>query len=128
MPTINQLCRFAGTKKGRFTPKSKVDSILVGKPQMRGTCTQVTTKSPRKPNSACRRVARVKLSSGKFVTAYIPGMGHNLQVHSEVLIQGGSTADLPAVSYKVVRGVYGCEGVANRSTARSRYGKKSLRK
>ena len=128
MTTINQLCRFHKTKRGRVTKAKKSDPMLNGSPQIRGTCTDVMHKTPRKPNSACRRVARVKLSNGRFVTAYIPGIGHNLQVHSEVLICGGGPKDLPAVSYRIIRGAYGCDGVVSRSTSRSRYGRKMLNK
>lgn len=127
MPTLNQLCRFHGTKRGRHTPKNSVNSVLKGQPQMRGTCVVVTTKTPRKPNSASRRVARVKLSSGRLVTAYIPGEKHNLQVHSEVLVCGKGPADLPGINNRIIRGVYGCEGVVDRSTSRSRYGRKKTR-
>jgi small subunit ribosomal protein S12 len=128
MITINQLCRFHGTKRGRSLPPKKVNQALMGCPQKRGTCVLVMIKTPRKPNSAQRRVAKVKLSNGKLITAYIPGMGHNLQVHSEVLVCAGGPKDLPAVSHRVIRGVYGCEGVVKRSTSRSRYGRKKLSK
>lgn len=120
MPTINQLVR-----KGR---KQSVDKkktpALKGNPQKRGVCTRVYTTTPKKPNSALRKVARVRLSSGIEVTAYIPGEGHNLQEHSIVLIRGGRVRDLPGVRYKIIRGAYDCAAVQNRKKARSRYGAK----
>jgi small subunit ribosomal protein S12 len=124
MPTINQLIRFEGKSGGRKKFPNKVDSALMGCPQKRGTCLLVKTATPRKPNSACRRVARVKLSTGREITAYIPGIGHNLQVHSEVLIRGCGPKDLPAVSYRVIRGKDAAEGVVGRKTSRSKYGVK----
>jgi len=124
MPTINQLCRFEGTSRGRKKFKNRLDSALQGSPQKRGTCLLIKTASPRKPNSACRRVARVRLSNGKEITVYIPGIGHNLQTHAEVLIRGGGPRDLPAVSHSVVRGKYASEGVVGRKTSRSKYGVK----
>jgi small subunit ribosomal protein S12 len=120
MPTIQQLIR-----KGRETPKTKTKSpALRGSPQRRGVCTRVMTYTPRKPNSALRKVARVRLSSGIEVTAYIPGEGHNLQEHSIVLVRGGVTKDLPGVRYKIVRGTLDTAGVRGRKQARSRYGAK----
>ena len=120
MPTINQLLR-----KGRrkVQTKSKVPA-LGNSPQKRGVCTRVYTTTPKKPNSALRKVARVRLSSGTEVTAYIPGEGHNLQEHSIVLVRGGRVRDLPGVRYKIIRGVLDTLGVAKRMQARSRYGAK----
>ena len=120
MPTINQLVR-----KPRKTPKAKSKTpLLEGCPQKRGVCLQVKTVTPKKPNSALRKVARVRLSNGKEVTAYIPGEGHNLQEHSIVLVRGGRVRDLPGVRYKVIRGVLDTLGVTDRKQARSRYGMK----
>ena len=120
MPTINQLCRF-----GRTRLKSKTKSpALKGAPQARGVCTRVFTMTPRKPNSALRKVARVKLSTGVTVTAYIPGEGHNLQEHSVVLVRGGKVKDLPGVKYHIVRGALDAAGVENRKKSRSLYGTK----
>ena len=120
MPTIQQLVR-----KGRQakTNKSKTPA-LKGSPQRRGVCTRVYTTTPKKPNSALRKVARVRLSSGVEVTAYIPGVGHNLQEHSIVLVRGGRVRDLPGVRYQVVRGARDTLGVDGRKQARSRYGAK----
>ena len=120
MPTINQLLR-----KGREDKrtKSKVPA-LQALPQKRGVCTRVYTTTPKKPNSALRKVARVKLVNGYEVTAYIPGVGHNLQEHSVVMIRGGRVKDLPGVRYHVIRGVLDTQGVANRRQARSLYGAK----
>ncbi|MFN8015666.1 MAG: 30S ribosomal protein S12 [Acidimicrobiia bacterium] len=124
MPTIEQLVR-----KGRKVKTTKsVVPALKGSPQRRGVCTQVKTLTPRKPNSALRKIARVRLSSGVEVTAYIPGIGHNLQEHSIVLVRGGRVKDLPGVRYKVVRGTLDAAGVANRQQARSRYGAKKEKK
>jgi small subunit ribosomal protein S12 len=120
MPTIQQLVR-----KGRETPTKKTKSpALKGSPQRRGVCTRVYTTTPKKPNSALRKVARVRLSSGIEVTAYIPGVGHNLQEHSIVLVRGGRVKDLPGVRYKIVRGTLDTAGVKGRRQARSRYGAK----
>ena len=120
MPTINQLCR-----KGRKQIKTKSSSpALKGAPQARGVCTRVFTVTPKKPNSALRKVARVKLSTGIEVTAYIPGEGHNLQEHSVVLVRGGKVKDLPGVKYHVVRGALDAAGVENRKQSRSLYGTK----
>ena len=120
MPTINQLIR-----KPRRSPirKSKVRD-LVGSPQMRGVCLNVRTVTPKKPNSALRKVARVRLSNGNEVTAYIPGEGHNLQEHSIVLIRGGRVRDLPGVRYHVIRGSLDTLGVDGRKQSRSKYGAK----
>ena len=120
MPTIQQLIRFGRTKK---TKKSKT-LALKGSPLRRGVCTRVYTTTPKKPNSALRKVARVRLSSGIEVTAYIPGEGHNLQEHSIVLVRGGRVKDLPGVRYKIIRGSLDTQGVKNRKQARSRYGAK----
>lgn len=120
MPTINQLCRF-GRKRTKYKSKSPA---LKGAPQARGVCTQVKTVTPKKPNSALRKVARVKLSTGFEVTAYIPGEGHNLQEHSVVLVRGGKVKDLPGVKYHIVRGALDSAGVENRKQSRSLYGTK----
>src|SRR5919205_243933 len=120
MPTVNQLVR-----KGRTAPKSKTKTpALAGAPQRRGVCTRVFTHTPKKPNSALRKVARVRLTNGMEVTSYIPGEGHNLQEHSVVLVRGGRVKDLPGVRYKVVRGTLDAAGVSDRKQARSRYGAK----
>ena len=120
MPTVNQLVR-----KGRVAPKAKTKTpALRGAPQKRGVCTRVYTTTPKKPNSALRKVARVRLTSGIEVTAYIPGVGHNLQEHSMVLVRGGRVKDLPGVRYKIIRGSLDTQGVRNRKQARSRYGAK----
>jgi small subunit ribosomal protein S12 len=120
LPTINQLVR-QGRKK--VSAKSK-NAALKGNPQKRAVCTRVYTTSPKKPNSALRKVARVRLVNGIEATAYIPGEGHNLQEHSIVLIRGGRVRDLPGVRYKIIRGAYDCAAVQNRRKARSRYGAK----
>lgn len=120
MPTINQLCR-TGRKRVKIKSKSPA---LKDSPQIRGVCTRVFTQTPKKPNSALRKVARVKLSTGYEVTAYIPGEGHNLQEHSVVLIEGGRVPDLPGVKYHIIRGALDAAGVENRKQARSRYGAK----
>jgi len=120
VPTIQQLVR-----KGRSTKVSAAKTpALKGSPQRRGVCTRVFTTTPKKPNSALRKVARVRLSSGIEVTAYIPGEGHNLQEHSIVLVRGGRVRDLPGVRYKIIRGALDTQGVKNRQQARSRYGAK----
>ncbi len=135
MPTINQL-----TKNPRKNPRKKLKMIglkvtsnslrrtkktsNVGSSFKRGVCVKVTTVTPKKPNSALRKIARVRLSNGSEVTAYIPGMGHNLQEHSIVLIRGGRVKDLSGVSYHIVRGVYDAQGVQNRAQGRSIYGAK----
>jgi SSU ribosomal protein S12P len=120
MPTINQLVRLGRKPKKR---KSK-SPALDGCPQKRGTCIRVYTTTPKKPNSALRKVAKVRLSNGKEIIAYIPGIGHNLQEHSVVLVRGGRVKDLPGVKYHIVRGVYDAAGVANRRNSRSKYGAK----
>ena len=120
MPTISQLVR-----KGRESKSTKGKTpALKGAPQRRGVCTRVYTHTPKKPNSALRKVARVRLTSGYEITAYIPGEGHNLQEHSIVLVRGGRVRDLPGVRYKVVRGALDASGVRERKQARSRYGAK----
>ena len=120
MPTIQQLVR-----QGRETQKKKNKApALKGSPQRRGVCTRVFTVTPRKPNSALRKVARVRLTSGVEVTCYIPGEGHNLQEHSIVLVRGGRVRDLPGVRYKIIRGALDAAGVRDRKQARSRYGAK----
>jgi len=120
MPTINQLVR-KGRKVGIRKSKSPVLDCC---PQKRGVCLQVKTMTPKKPNSALRKVARVRLSNGKEVTVYIPGIDHNLQEHSIVLVRGGRVRDLPGVRYHVVRGVLDAAGVENRKQSRSKYGTK----
>ena len=120
MPTINQLVR-KGRKQVRR--KNKAPS-LSGCPQRRGVCLQVKTQTPKKPNSALRKIARVRLTNGQEVTAYIGGEGHNLQEHSMVLVRGGRVKDLPGVRYHVVRGALDCLGVDNRRRGRSKYGAK----
>ncbi len=120
MPTINQLVR-----KGREVIKSKSTAPALKEcPQKRGVCTRVYTTTPKKPNSALRKVARVRLTNGIEVTAYIPGIGHNLQEHSVVLIRGGRVKDLPGVRYHIIRGALDTAGVANRKQSRSKYGAK----
>ena len=120
MPTINQLVR-----KGRKKIIKKSKSIdLEGCPQKKGVCLQVMTRTPKKPNSALRKVARVRLTNGKEVTAYIPGEGHNLQEHSIVLIRGGRVRDLPGVKYHIIRGKLDTAGVDGRKRGRSKYGAK----
>ena len=133
MPTINQLIRHPRRKQ---TSKSKSPALSfrinnltkrqvdIGGPQKRGVCTKVTTTTPKKPNSALRKIARVKLTNGLEVTAYIPGEGHNLQEHSVVLIRGGRVKDLPGVRYHIVRGTLDSTGVENRRQGRSKYGTK----
>ncbi len=120
MPTINQLVR-QGRAKARLKTKSPA---LKGSPQKRGVCLRVYTTTPKKPNSALRKVARVRLTNGMEVTAYIPGVGHNLQEHSIVLVRGGRVKDLPGVRYHIVRGTLDTVGVQNRKQGRSKYGAK----
>ncbi len=120
MPTINQLVK-SGRRKGA---RKTTAPALAGSPQRRGVCTRVYTTTPKKPNSALRKVARVRLTNGFEVTAYIPGEGHNLQEHSIVLIRGGRVKDLPGVRYHIVRGVYDTSGVEDRNQGRSKYGTK----
>jgi small subunit ribosomal protein S12 len=132
MPTVNQLARKGRRRIRRKTKAPALHYVLdslrnrqgwgPGAPQRRGVCVQVRTVTPKKPNSALRKVARVRLTSGVEVTAYIPGEGHNLQEHSVVLIRGGRVPDLPGVRYHIVRGALDCEGVRNRKQGRSKYG------
>ncbi len=131
MPTINQLCR----RPRRDPAKKSKSRDLERCPQRRGVCLIVKTMTPKKPNSALRKVTRVRLTNGKEVTAYIPGIGHNLQEHSIVLIRGGRVRDLPGIRYHVIRGVLDCAAVENqdkfgvrRATSRSKYGTKRLKK
>ena len=120
MPTVNQLVR-----KGRAAKKDKSKSPALDRcPQKRGVCTRVFTTTPKKPNSAMRKVARVRLTNNIEVTGYIPGVGHNLQEHSIVLIRGGRVKDLPGVRYHIIRGTLDCEGVQDRNKGRSKYGSK----
>ncbi|PJE76034.1 30S ribosomal protein S12 [Candidatus Uhrbacteria bacterium CG10_big_fil_rev_8_21_14_0_10_48_11] len=139
MPTINQLVRGARRSKQKKSESPALQSTLdtlhrkrtelpMGSPFKRGVCLKVTTQTPKKPNSALRKIARVRLSNGMEVTAYIPGVGHNLQEHSIVLIRGGRVKDLPGVRYTIVRGVFDTQGVANRNQSRSRYGAKKPKK
>jgi small subunit ribosomal protein S12 len=124
MPTINQLVR-----KGRVSKRRRSKSpVLEACPQKRGVCLQVKTQTPKKPNSALRKVARVRLSNGKEITAYIPGEGHNLQEHSIVLIRGGRVRDLPGVRYHILRGTLDASGVDARHNGRSKYGAKRPKK
>ncbi|MGH7612936.1 MAG: 30S ribosomal protein S12 [Gemmatimonadales bacterium] len=120
MPTINQLVRFGRRDVGK---KEKAPALR-GNPQMRGVCTRVYTTTPKKPNSALRKVARVRLTNGFEVTAYIPGEGHNLQEHSIVMIRGGRVKDLPGVRYHIIRGTLDAAGVNERKQSRSKYGAK----
>ena len=124
MPTINQLVR-----KGRQKVKNRSKSPVLDKcPQKRGVCLVVKTQTPKKPNSALRKIARVRLSNGKEITAYIPGEGHNLQEHSVVLIRGGRVRDLPGVRYHILRGTLDTSGVDGRTKSRSKYGSKRPKK
>ena len=124
MPTINQL-----VKQGRKSAEIKTKTpALKANPQKRGVCTAVRTSTPKKPNLALRKIARVKLVNGMEVTAYIPGIGHNLQEHSIVLVKGGRVKDLPGVRYKIIRGALDTAGVENRKQARSKYGAKKPKK
>ena len=127
MPTINQLVKGKGGGRAKQTSKSKAP-ILEQCPQKRGVCLQVKTTTPKKPNSALRKVARVRLSNKQEGTAYIPGIGHNLQEHSVVLVRGGKVKDLPGVRYHVVRGTLDAAGVAKRNQSRSKYGAKRVKK
>ena len=139
MPTVNQLVRKGRKqikKKSGFpalqttldTLHRKRTELRRGAPFKRGVCLKVTTRTPKKPNSAFRKIARVRLSNGQEVTAYIPGIGHNLQEHSVVIVKGGRTKDLPGVRYKVIRGVYDAQGVEGRKKSRSLYGTKREKK
>jgi len=139
MPTINQLIRKGrkrtNKKKKTLALHTNLDTLhrrrkelAKGAPFKQGVCLKVTTTTPKKPNSALRKIARVRLSNGMEVTAYIPGEGHNLQEHSIVLIKGGKTKDLPGVRYKIIRGVYDTQGVQGRKQSRSLYGAKAEKK
>ena len=121
MPTINQLCK--NTRKQRKKPNSA--PALKGHPQQRGVCLKVFTRTPKKPNSALRKVTRVRLSNGEIVYAYIPGEGHNLQEYSSVLVRGGRVKDLPGVRYHIIRGTLDTAGVKDRRQSRSKYGAKA---
>ena len=133
MPTFNQLVRH-GRESVSYKSKSpalqtglntlKKTTIDLSSPQKRGVCTKVATKTPKKPNSALRKIARVRLTNGAEVTAYIPGIGHNLQEHSVVMIRGGRVKDLPGVRYHIIRGILDTQGVEGRNQARSKYGAK----
>ena len=137
MPTFNQLVR-QGRQDKTFKSKSPVlqkgfntlknAPIDLSAPQKRGVCTKVTTTTPKKPNSALRKIARVRLTNGMEATTYIPGIGHNLQEHSVVLIRGGRVRDLPGVRYHIIRGALDAQGVANRNQSRSKYGAKRAKK
>ena len=137
MPTFNQLVKNGRTDKV-YKSKSAVlqkgfntlknQPIDLSSPQKRGVCTKVTTTSPKKPNSALRKIARVRLTNGMEATTYIPGIGHNLQEHSVVLIRGGRVRDLPGVRYHIIRGTLDAQGVANRNQSRSKYGAKRAKK
>ena len=124
MPTINQLIK---QERKKIEDKTK-SPTLTGCPQRRGVCTRVYTTTPKKPNSAMRKVARVRLTNGFEVTSYIPGIGHNLQEHSVVMIRGGRVKDLPGVRYHIIRGTLDTQGVANRTQSRSKYGTKKAKK
>jgi len=124
VPTISQLIR----KSRKRTRKSKKNKALEGCPQKRGVCTRVYTTTPKKPNSALRKVARVRLSNGYEITCYIPGEGHNLQEHSIVLVRGGRVKDLPGVRYHIIRGALDSAGVEGRKKSRSKYGTKRTKK
>jgi small subunit ribosomal protein S12 len=137
MPTFNQLVR-SGREKREYKSKSPVlqknlntltkKTTELAAPQRRGVCTKVTTTTPKKPNSALRKIARVRLTNGLEATCYIPGIGHNLQEHSVVLIRGGRVRDLPGVRYHIIRGTLDTQGVANRNQSRSKYGAKRGKK
>lgn len=124
MPTINQLVRKGRAKQRKRSKSPVLDSC----PQRRGVCLQVKTQTPKKPNSALRKIARVRLSNGKEITAYIPGEGHNLQEHSVVLVRGGRVRDLPGVRYHILRGTLDASGVDDRQQGRSKYGTKRPKK
>ena len=122
MPTINQLCKYNRTKKN----KTKKTPALLSCPQKKGLCLKVFTRTPKKPNSAIRKLTRLRLSNGIKVNVYIPGEGHNLQEYSNVLIRGGRVKDLPGIKYHLVRGKYDFIGLKTRKTARSKYGTKKI--
>ena len=125
MPTLNQLCKKRCRKEKTL---HSYDKILLGNPQRKGVCLKVFTRAPKKPNSALRKVAKIKLSDGTKIEAYIPGEGHTLQEYSVVLMRGGGVPDLPGINYHLVRGKYDFKGVKNRKQARSRYGVKKPKK
>ena len=137
MPTFNQLVK-QGREKSTYKSKAPVlqhgfntltdRATDISSPQKRGVCTKVTTTTPKKPNSALRKIARVRLTNGLEATVYIPGIGHNLQEHSVVLIRGGRVRDLPGVRYHIIRGTLDAQGVANRNQSRSKYGAKRVKK
>lgn len=122
MVTFNQLKSGARTMKSHKIRRKALEHC----PQKKGVCIKVTTMTPRKPNSAIRKIARVRLSNGRKITAYIPGIGHNLEQHAPVLIRGGNTKDLPGVKYKIIRGKFGLHGVKDRKRGRSKYGTKRV--
>lgn len=124
MPTINQLCSTSSRKKKTFKTKTPA---MNKNPQCKGVCVKVFIRTPKKPNSALRKIAKLKLSNGKRVEAYIPGEGHSLQEYSVVLMRGGRVPDVPGVKYHLVRGKYDFQGVKNRKTSRSQYGTKKLK-
>ncbi len=124
MGTITQLCQKRLRKKKTYKIKMPA---LKGNPQVKGVCIKIYNRTPKKPNSALRKVAKVKLSTGKKVECYIPGEGHNLQQYSVVLVRGGRVPDLPGVKYHIIRGKYDCNGVKNRKTSRSKYGVKKAK-
>ncbi len=124
MGTITQLCQKRLRKKKTYKIKMPA---LKGNPQVKGVCKKIYKRNPKKPNSALRKVAKVKLSTGKKVECYIPGEGHNLQQYSVVLVRGGRVPDLPGVKYHIIRGKYDCNGVKNRKTSRSKYGVKKAK-
>jgi small subunit ribosomal protein S12 len=124
MPTVNQLSLGTSKRSSKMRMRNKKTPALQGSPQKRGVCMRVYTKTPKKPNSAIRKIAKIRLSNNREVIAYIPGEGHNLQEHSVVLIRGGRVKDMPGVKYKVIRGVLDAQGLKQRIHARSKYGTK----
>jgi len=128
MPTYNQLCKNKRRKKKKIKKKLNKTPALEGCPQKKGICTKLVIRTPKKPNSALRKLAKLKLSNQKRIYAYIPGEGHNLQEYSTVLIRGGRVKDLPGIKYHLIRGKLDLHGIKNRKTSRSKYGTKNLRK
>lgn len=124
MPTMNQLCLGVSQRTRKTRMREKKTPSLRGCPQKRGVCMRVYTKTPKKPNSATRKIAKIRLSNTKEIIAYIPGEGHNLQEHSVVLVRGGRVKDMPGVKYKIIRGVYDAQGLKQRKQGRSKYGTK----
>lgn len=124
MPTINQLCLGTVQRARKTRMRHKKTPALRGSPQKRGVCMRVYTKTPKKPNSAIRKIAKIRLSNTREVIAYIPGEGHNLQEHSVVLVRGGRVKDMPGIKYKVIRGVLDAQGLKQRKQGRSKYGTK----